>query len=155
MPNDGCLRRQELLESAIADLDSIVSKAMLVNGSEAGCTAVVCVVNGDRLYVANVGDSRVVLSRGGKPIIVTRDHRPSDPDEAARITACGARIIDGYVEGLIGVTRALGDIEVVSGVKIVGLSAVPDVFEVNVKEVCLSPDDFPPKLTLGSFPCAG
>jgi len=111
-----------VLRSVIGELEQTVCAAMLVAGCEAGCTAVVCVVEGETLYVANVGDSRVVLSRNGKPVAVTRDHRASEPDEAMRIAASGARVIDGYVEGLIGVSRALGDVQVVSGHKLNGLS---------------------------------
>ena len=141
-----------VLRSVIGELEQTVCAAMLVAGCEAGCTAVVCVVEGETLYVANVGDSRVVLSRNGKPVAVTRDHRASEPDEAMRIAASGARVIDGYVEGLIGVSRALGDVQVVSGHKLNGLSgalralcrrarwqltcargaAEPDVYEVGV-----------------------
>lgn len=37
----------------------------------ARCTAVTAVVVGERLLVANVGDSRAVLSRGGKGVYGT------------------------------------------------------------------------------------
>lgn len=43
-----------------------------------GSTAVTAVlVNGQRLWVANVGDSRAVLSRGGQAIQMTIDHEPN------------------------------------------------------------------------------
>ena len=40
-----------------------------------GCTAVAAVLLEDRLIVANVGDSRAVLSRGGKGELLVPAHR--------------------------------------------------------------------------------
>jgi len=42
--------------------------------------------NGSRtLILANIGDSRAVLSRRGKAINLTRDHKPNDEKDKARI----------------------------------------------------------------------
>jgi len=60
--------------------------------------------------VANSGDCRAVLSRRGRPVCVTRDHKPSTPGERARVLAAGARVCpEGFLNGHLGVTRALGD----------------------------------------------
>jgi serine/threonine protein phosphatase PrpC len=45
-----------------------------------------------RLIVANVGDSRAVLCRGGNAIALTEDHRPSNPSEYKRIKDAGGTI---------------------------------------------------------------
>jgi serine/threonine protein phosphatase PrpC len=44
--------------------------------------------------VANVGDSRAVLSseRGQKVTELSRDHKPSEPDEEKRILELGGKI---------------------------------------------------------------
>ncbi|XP_042484019.1 probable protein phosphatase 2C 9 [Macadamia integrifolia] len=43
-----------------------------------GSTAVTAIViNGRKLWIANVGDSRAVLSRGGQAIQMSTDHEPS------------------------------------------------------------------------------
>ena len=43
-----------------------------------GSTAVTAIlINGIRLWVANVGDSRAVLSRGGQAIQMTTEHEPN------------------------------------------------------------------------------
>jgi len=74
-----------------------------------GCTASVVYMNQGRAYAANVGDSRVVLCRNGQPIRLSVDHRPSDPAEKERIRNVGGYVNGGRVNGILAVTRALGD----------------------------------------------
>ena len=52
----------------------------------AGCTAVVALRVGRHLFVANAGDSRGVLSRAGKAIALSEDHKPQSEIEMYRIT---------------------------------------------------------------------
>lgn len=56
-----------------------------------GSCAIVVLIVGEVCYVANVGDSRAVLSsnRGHQMTALSRDHKPSDIDEHARITKAG------------------------------------------------------------------
>ncbi|XP_073112336.1 probable protein phosphatase 2C 75 [Elaeis guineensis] len=77
-----------------------------------GSTAVVAVVSRDRLLVANCGDSRAVLSRGGRAIPLSSDQKPDRPDELARIEAAGGRVIylnGARVHGILAMSRAIGD----------------------------------------------
>ncbi len=37
-------------------------------GNDSGCTAVVALIRGNKLYVANAGDSRCIVCREGKAI---------------------------------------------------------------------------------------
>lgn len=76
-----------------------------------GSTASVAYFNKQtkKVYTANVGDSRVVLYRDGEPIRLTVDHRPNDIDEQVRIRDCGGFVINSRVNGILAVTRALGD----------------------------------------------
>lgn len=61
------------------------------------------------LYCANAGDARGVLCRGGKAIRLTYDHKGSDRQEAKRITDAGGFVMSGRVNGVLAVTRSLGD----------------------------------------------
>ncbi|KAJ4836879.1 hypothetical protein Tsubulata_045487 [Turnera subulata] len=77
-----------------------------------GSTAVVAVVTQEHIVVANCGDSRAVLCRGGKAIPLSVDHKPDRPDELARIEAAGGRVIflnGARVEGILAMSRAIGD----------------------------------------------
>ncbi|TBU48605.1 protein serine/threonine phosphatase 2C [Dichomitus squalens] len=61
------------------------------------------------LYCANAGDARGVLCRAGKAVRLTYDHKGSDKQEAKRITDAGGFVMSGRVNGVLNVTRSLGD----------------------------------------------
>ncbi len=78
-------------------------------GEDSGCTAVVAVVRGNELVVANAGDSRCVLCRDGQAVDLSIDHKPEDPEEQARISKAGGRVtMDGRVNGGLNLSRAIG-----------------------------------------------
>lgn len=79
---------------------------------DAGSTASAAVLLGDRLIVANVGDSRVVASRAGSAIPLSFDHKPDRLDERQRIEEAGGFVIwagTWRVGGILAVSRAFGD----------------------------------------------
>lgn len=61
------------------------------------------------LYTANVGDARIVLCRNGKGLRLSYDHKGSDENEGKRISNAGGLILNNRVNGVLAVTRALGD----------------------------------------------
>ncbi|KAL5528078.1 MGPP2CL-1 [Sanghuangporus sanghuang] len=61
------------------------------------------------LYTANVGDARAVLCRSGRAVRLTYDHKGSDKQEAKRIMDSGGFVMSGRVNGVLAVTRSLGD----------------------------------------------
>jgi protein phosphatase PTC1 len=61
------------------------------------------------LYTANVGDARIVLCRNGKALRLSYDHKGSDDNEGKRIANAGGLILNNRVNGVLAVTRALGD----------------------------------------------
>lgn len=78
---------------------------------QAGCTANVVLVTPTHVYVANAGDARCVLSEKGTAVELSVDHKPDLPSERSRVLAAGHIVEDGRVDGIIAISRALGDWE--------------------------------------------
>lgn len=53
--------------------------------SFAGCTATVVLISPNEIYCANAGDSRTVMSKAGKVVELSKDHKPDDEIELKRI----------------------------------------------------------------------
>ncbi|XP_062184074.1 probable protein phosphatase 2C 45 isoform X1 [Phragmites australis] len=80
--------------------------------NQCGSTASTAVLVGDRLFVANVGDSRAIICRGGNAIAVSKDHKPDQTDERQRIEEAGGFVMwagTWRVGGVLAVSRAFGD----------------------------------------------
>lgn len=78
-----------------------------------GCTANVVLIDKakSKIYVANAGDSRCVLAKGGKAVEMSIDHKPESQIEIDRIKNSGSEIIEGRVDGNLNLTRSLGDLK--------------------------------------------
>ncbi|KAG8639391.1 hypothetical protein MANES_14G137700v8 [Manihot esculenta] len=121
-------------DTALADTCSVES------AFSSGTTALTAMIFGRSLLVANAGDCRAVLSRRGTAIEMSKDHRPSCVKERTRIEALGGYVEDGYLNGLLGVTRALGDWHL-EGMKIKGEMVGPLIAEPELKLVTLTKED--------------
>jgi len=94
-----------------------------VGGSKCGATAATALLFKDlagkqMLLSANIGDARIVLARGGKPVQLTVDHTPDSATEMERIESKNpnpkmplVRYEGGTwrVGGLLALSRAFGD----------------------------------------------
>ncbi|KAL1552760.1 protein-serine/threonine phosphatase [Salvia divinorum] len=92
-------------------MDEEVNKSGALAAST-GSTAVVAVVGEEEIVVANCGDSRAVLCRGGVAVQISDDHKPDRPDELERIEGCGGKVIDwngARVLGVLATSRSIGD----------------------------------------------
>eukprot|EP00775_Hariotina_reticulata_P006807 gene6807-7023_t len=58
-----------------------------------GCTALAAVITGNQLFVANAGDGRAVISRGGSAVPLSRQHTADLADERARVVAAGGTVV--------------------------------------------------------------
>ena len=64
-----------------------------------GCTASVVLVTPNEIYCANVGDSKVVLSKNKTAIDLTRDHKPGLEGENERIYNAKNHVCENRVGG--------------------------------------------------------
>ncbi|KAI4307133.1 hypothetical protein L6164_030352 [Bauhinia variegata] len=77
-----------------------------------GSTAATAVLVDNHLYVANVGDSRTIISKGGKAIALSEDHKPNRSDERKRIENAGGVVMwagTWRVGGVLAMSRAFGN----------------------------------------------
>ncbi|KAK6116870.1 hypothetical protein DH2020_049400 [Rehmannia glutinosa] len=101
---------ERVIASAFLQTDNAFAEACSLKADlSSGTTALAAVVMGSSLVVANAGDCRAVLSRRGKAVEMSRDHKPICSKERKRIEASGGYIYDGYLNGQLNVARALGD----------------------------------------------
>lgn len=110
------MRKMDSVPDALMQAFGLTDEDMVRrNITSSGCTACVCVLteeNGARvIYTAHLGDSRAVMSRGGSATRLTSvtDHKATDPLEAKRVIEAGGQIINDRVNGMLAMTRALGD----------------------------------------------
>ncbi|KAE8703565.1 putative protein phosphatase 2C 47 [Hibiscus syriacus] len=105
--------------------------------SSSGTTALTALIFGRLLMVANAGDCRAVLCRKGEAIDMSEDHRPIYPLERRRVEELGGFIDDGYLNGVLSVSRALGDWDM----KFPKGSSSPLIAEPEFRRVILTEDD--------------
>jgi len=80
-----------------------------------GSTSVTCLILGNDLWIANLGDSEALLvskiNSEVKYEVLTVKHKPSEESENKRIVAAKGLVLGGRVAGL-SVSRSFGDIDV-------------------------------------------
>ena len=76
LPREECDAARELLGEALREADAVIRRATEERPElqGMGSTAVIAVLRGSALHIANVGDSRAYLVRGGQPRLLSRDH---------------------------------------------------------------------------------
>ncbi|KAH0774432.1 hypothetical protein KY290_011569 [Solanum tuberosum] len=125
------LKLEKVVSKSFLETDAAFAKSCSLDSDlSSGTTALTAMIFGRSLLVANAGDCRAVLSRGGLAIEMSKDHRPSCVNERTRVESLGGFVDDGYLNGQLGVTRALGNWHI-NGLKEVDkggpLSAEPEL----------------------------
>ncbi|XP_066834958.1 protein phosphatase 1F isoform X3 [Anser cygnoides] len=78
-----------------------------------GTTGVSALIVGNKLHIAWLGDSQVMLVQQGNAVTLMEPHKPEREDERARIEALGGCVtyMDCWrVNGTLAVSRAIGDV---------------------------------------------
>lgn len=63
------------------------------------------------LYVANIGDTRAVMSSEKRAVRLSMDHKATEPLEIERISKANGIIAKNRLGGQLAVTRAFGDFD--------------------------------------------
>eukprot|EP01125_Pyxidicula_operculata_P010027 TRINITY_DN3294_c2_g1_i1.p1 TRINITY_DN3294_c2_g1~~TRINITY_DN3294_c2_g1_i1.p1 ORF type:complete len:608 (-),score=247.48 TRINITY_DN3294_c2_g1_i1:647-2470(-) len=83
-----------------------------------GTTAVFAVITRNKdgkkpykMIVGNLGDSRCIVGHysNNEITVMTKDHKPDNPEEKSRIEAAGGTVACGRINGHLAVARAFGD----------------------------------------------
>ncbi|OTB09160.1 hypothetical protein M426DRAFT_51233 [Hypoxylon sp. CI-4A] len=103
-----------------------------------GCTACCGLITGEKIYIANAGDSRSVLGVKGRAKPLSFDHKPQNEGEKARITAAGGFVDFGRVNGNLALSRAIGDFEFKKSAELAPeqqiVTAFPDVVAHDISD---------------------
>jgi len=144
-PSYGAGDRSSALKKAFVEVDNAMGKSF--DASVSGTTAVAAVMQGNKLMVANSGDSRAIIARrgaNGKLVAfdLTTDQKPDTPAEKARIEKLGGRVSAAAADGTparvwhnfrgLAMARSIGD----HNAKTVGVIAEPEVTDYT-----FTPDD--------------
>ncbi|KAL4506059.1 hypothetical protein ABPG72_013820 [Tetrahymena utriculariae] len=126
--------RQALINGFAKAEKEFIERAEQFNPyDKSGSCAIVVLLVGEICYIANVGDSRAILSmnKGERTLDLSRDHKPCDIQEKERIIEAGGRIYQSQqttkpdsegitktiygplrtLPGRLSVSRTFGDIE--------------------------------------------
>lgn len=110
---NGNVNYSKLLTDEVLAIDRLLVDNARKNSDIAGTTALIALVEGSQLIVANVGDSRgVMCDSKGNTIPLSFDHKPDQMREKKRIQEAGGFItFNGVwrVAGILATSRALGD----------------------------------------------
>ncbi|OHT05441.1 leucine-rich repeat-containing protein [Tritrichomonas foetus] len=94
-----------------------------------GATMALALLSNNKLIAANLGDARVLLVKDdGTVKMATVDHKPMDRSEIDRILDLGGRVTNERVDGVLAISRSLGDFT------IFGISYEPDIVAVNIEK---------------------
>lgn len=98
-------------------LKTIVEKLPTSVAKHQGTTAILVLRRANEMWVANVGDSRAIISlTDGNSIQLTDDHKPNREDEYRRITSQGGFVAPSFkgdvyrVNASLAVSRSIGDL---------------------------------------------
>ncbi|CAG9819555.1 unnamed protein product [Phaedon cochleariae] len=126
----------EAMKKGFLEFDSHMLDKHSLRDEGSGTTAVTMIIKDDKLYCANVGDSRAVASINGKAEPLSDDHKPVNQSEYERITAAGGWVDCNRVNGNLALSRALGDFafkrNTEKGPEAQIVTAYPDVLEQTI-----------------------
>lgn len=135
------LKLEKVVTRSFMETDAAFAQSSTLDCAlSSGTTALTAMIFGRSLLVANAGDCRAVLSRRGVAMEMSEDHRTCCPKERTRIESLGGYVYDGYLNGQLAVTRALGDWHL-EGMKEMSERGGPLSAEPELKLISLTNED--------------
>ncbi|ODV95465.1 hypothetical protein PACTADRAFT_42469 [Pachysolen tannophilus NRRL Y-2460] len=121
------------LKDGFLNCDVAILEDENMKHDESGCAATTCIITKEKIYCANAGDSRTIMSVDGSAKALSYDHKPSNEGEKARICAAGGFVDIGRVNGNLALSRGIGDFEFKKSVNLPPeeqiVTADPDIIE--------------------------
>ncbi|KJH50919.1 protein phosphatase 2C [Dictyocaulus viviparus] len=97
------------IKSGFLSLDENIRTRL--DSDRSGSTAICAMITPTHIIIANLGDSRAVVSRKNEGSFGTEDHKPYNDKERERIIGAGGSVMIQRINGSLAVSRALGDFE--------------------------------------------
>ncbi|KAK2954913.1 putative Protein phosphatase 2C [Blattamonas nauphoetae] len=104
---------QTILRQTFAATDAKLAEYDIIDD---GSTAAVVLIerlpppsSAIRIVSANCGDARSAFIQQDQAFALSKDHKPSDPEEMHRIRESGSFVVQGRACGVLAVSRAFGD----------------------------------------------
>jgi serine/threonine protein phosphatase PrpC len=116
------------------------SKLSLDNfvANEMGTTANIMLIKNGIIYIANVGDSLSVMYKNKKAYNLNREHQVIIEDEKERVLKSGANIVGYRINGMINLTRAIGDLKFKTNINLKkheqSVIALPEITKIEYSE---------------------
>lgn len=131
----GTIDYGKLLTDEVLASDRLLLEKAKKTMDVAGTTALIAILEGNKLFVANVGDSRgVMCDSRNNAIPVSFDHKPQQVREHKRIKEAGGFVtFNGVwrVAGILATSRALGDYPLKDKKLVI---ADPDILTFNLED---------------------
>lgn len=103
----------QALVQAFLDMDDSLRKILVTDSNvvhnESGSAVICALISPSHIYCANLGDCRCVLASKGDVVAMSADHKPSLYEEEKRIQQAGGFVQFDRVNGMLAMSRALGD----------------------------------------------
>ncbi|OAA60984.1 adenylate cyclase [Niveomyces insectorum RCEF 264] len=123
--------RMPLTATSVTHRGSVAPMVLTKEDLNSGGVATVVYLQGQELYVANVGDAQAMLIQSdGSHKVLTRKHDPAEPSERSRIRDAGGWVSrNGRLNDVLDVSRAFGYADLMPAVM-----AAPHITHHTVRE---------------------
>ena len=106
--------------------------------SEMGTTANIMLIKNGVIYIANAGDSLSVMYKNKKAYNLNKEHQTIIESEKERVLKSGANIVGYRINGMLNLTRAIGDLKFKSNYNLKrheqSVISLPDITKIEYTE---------------------